>query len=127
MAPPATPGTTGLSLPGPIYFTLKVAKFQKYFFSAISLPLGLLWIENSPSFSTPSPLPQNLDKNINSFHIQIFLLRSFKNMSNSQRIPKELPKNSKRTPKEFPRNSQRTPKGVYQRIPKIFKISLHRT
>ena len=41
--------------------------------------------------SRTSPLSQNLDKNINSFHIQ--------NIHFCQRIPKNSPKNPKRIPK----------------------------
>ena len=46
----------------------------------------------------PSPLTQNLDKNINSFHIQV----SYSFLSkNSLRIPKDFPKKSQKIPK-FP-------------------------
>ena len=52
--------------------------------------------------SRTSPLSQNLDKNINSFHIQ--------NIHFCQRISKDLQKNSQKIPpkipKEFPKNSQ---------------------
>ena len=52
-------GQRSSSLPGPTYFTLKVAKSQKDFLSTMSLPLALLRIENSPSFSiTPKSRPK---------------------------------------------------------------------
>jgi hypothetical protein len=56
--------------------------------------------------SRPSPLRQNLNKNqkldkqINSFHIQITFQRF------PQRIPKEFPKNSQNIPKKIPKDSK---------------------